>query len=75
MLRVGAIFTCLNFVPVMASAHAGHLIEAAGHDHLLAGAAIGIAIAIGVAGALKGAAKREDEAEDTNASDAELSEA
>lgn len=40
-----------------ASAHAGHIIDLAGHDHLAAGAAIGIAIAIGLVGAAKGRKK------------------
>lgn len=36
-----------------ASAHPGHLIEAAGHDHWAAGVAIGAAIAISIWGAIK----------------------
>lgn len=43
-----------------AFAHPGHLIEAAGHDHWLAGAAIGAAIAAGIWGALKGKAETEN---------------
>ena len=40
-----------------AGAHPGHWGEIAGHDHWLAGAAIGIAIIIGLAGAAKGRKK------------------
>ena len=43
-----------------AAAHPGHLAGLAGHDHWVAGAAIGLAIAVGVWGALKG--RRKDEA-------------
>ncbi len=63
-------------VPQMVFAHAGHWVDVAGHDHLLAGAAIGIAIAVGVAGALKGQGpKDETEEQDEDAADPELSEA
>lgn len=41
-----------------AHAHPGHWGEIAGHDHWLAGAAIGIAVIIGLAGAAKGRKKR-----------------
>ena len=41
-------------------AHPGHLAGLAGHDHWVAGAAIGIAVVIGLLGALKG---RKDEGE------------
>lgn len=40
-----------------ANAHPGHLVDAAGHNHWVAGAAIGAAIAVGVWGALKGRRK------------------
>jgi len=46
-----------------AVAHPGHLIETAGHDHWLAGVAIGAAIAAGIWGALKGKPKEETEDE------------
>lgn len=42
-------------------AHPGHLADLAGHDHWVAGAAIGIAVVIGLLGALKG---RKDESEE-----------
>ena len=44
-----------------ALAHPEHLADLAGHDHWIAGAAIGIAVVIGLLGALKG---RKDEGED-----------
>ena len=43
-----------------AHAHVGHLGEVAGHDHWVAGAAIGIAIGIGLWGAIKDKARSED---------------
>ncbi len=59
-------------LPGICVAHSGHLIEAAGHDHLLAGAAIGIAIVVGVAGILKGKDKDEEDAsEETESQEAE----
>jgi hypothetical protein len=44
-----------------AQAHPGHLADLAGHDHWVAGAAIGLAILTGIYGALKG--KKKDDAE------------
>lgn len=41
-----------------ALAHPGHLTEAAGHDHWIAGAAVGAAIVVGLWGFLKGRAKK-----------------
>ena len=46
-----------------AAAHPGHLIEAAGHDHWVAGAAIGLAILAGIWGALKGEAEPDEDPE------------
>ena len=37
-----------------AAAHPGHLAGLAGHDHWIAGAAIGVAVAVGIWGAIKG---------------------
>jgi hypothetical protein len=37
-----------------ASAHPGHLADLAGHDHWLAGVAIGLAVLAGLWGVLKG---------------------
>ena len=44
----------LVVLPGTATAHVGHLGELAGHDHWVAGAAIGVAAAITLWGALKG---------------------
>ena len=52
-----SLFALLWALP--ANAHPGHLADLAGHDHWVAGAAIGIAAVIGLLGALKG---RKDEA-------------
>lgn len=43
-----------------ALAHPGHLADLAGHDHWVAGAAIGIAVAVGIWGALKGKRQQEE---------------
>jgi len=42
------------FLAAPAAAHPGHLSGLAGHDHWIAGAAIGAAIALGAWAALKG---------------------
>lgn len=47
-----------------AAAHPGHMADLAGHDHWVAGAAIGLAILTGIYGALKGK-KDTDRAEET----------
>ena len=44
----------LSLFAAPAAAHPGHLAELAGHNHWVAGAAIGAAIALGLWGALKG---------------------
>ncbi len=46
-------------------AHLGHFGHVAGHDHWVAGAAIGAAVAIGLWGAMKGKKQPEAEAEPT----------
>ena len=69
MRRICSLFLCLFGLPGTALAHAGHIGELAGHDHLLAGVAIGIAIAIGLAGALKG--RDEADADDETGDDPE----
>lgn len=57
--------TCLlTLVAQSAAAHPGHLVEAAGHNHWVAGAAIGIAIAVGIWGALKGDKEADEETEE-----------
>lgn len=53
ILSVVLTFVCAG----PALAHPGHLIELAGHDHWLAGVAIGAAIAIGLVQGLKGKSK------------------
>lgn len=50
-----------------AGAHPGHLADLAGHDHWVAGAAIGLAIALGLYGALKG--KKAQDAPEADAGD------
>ena len=56
-----------------AVAHPGHLAGIAGHDHWVAGAAIGLAVVIGLLGVLKGG---KDQGEDTtDEEDAETAEA
>ena len=55
--------TLILFASLLASAadaHVGHLGDVAGHDHWVAGAAIGIAIGIGLWGAIKDKARSED---------------
>ena len=59
--------------PGMALAHAGHLGELAGHDHVVAGVAIGAAVGVAVWGWLKG--KREDEAQNESDTESEPAEA
>lgn len=61
-----ASLTLLAFaVPGTAVAHTGHIadVAGAGHDHWVAGAAIGAAIAIALWAALKGGRKAEAETE------------
>lgn len=56
-------------VPGLAQAHPGHLAAGlAGHDHWVAGAAIGAAVVLGAWAALKG--KRKDDADDAPETDA-----
>lgn len=52
----------LMMVPGAAVAHPGHLVEAAGHNHWVAGAAIGAAIALGLWAGLKGLGKKNADA-------------
>ncbi len=68
MLRVISPVLALGVMSAPAMAHVGHLGDLAGHDHWVAGAAIGAAVAIGLYGALKGrrkADKAEAEPEET----------
>ena len=48
----------------MAIAHPGHWADVAGHDHWVAGAAIGLAGLAAIWGALKGRKDKEEAAED-----------
>lgn len=54
-----------------ALAHPGHLAEVAGHNHWLAGAALGAAAAIALWAALKGKGKSEAEATEEVAEEAD----
>lgn len=53
-------------VTAPASAHVGHLGEIAGHDHWVAGAALGAALAVSIWGALKGKKDAEEAEQDTS---------
>lgn len=75
MIRHTAVLCLLSYIPSQAAAHTGHLIEAAGHDHVAAGVVIGIAIAVGVAGALGRGQRDEEASEADEPEDQELSEA
>jgi len=61
------------FAAAPALAHPGHMAEALGHDHWLAGAAIGLAVALGLWAKLKGKsqAKTEDDQESEDEAEAE----
>ena len=59
MTRLLLASTALFATPAMA--HVGHIGEAAGHGHWIAGIAIGAAIGVGLWGALKG--KKDPKAE------------
>ena len=54
----------LIFASTAVSAHPGHVADLAGHNHWVAGAAIGAAVIIGVWGALKGKRKTDTETEE-----------
>lgn len=54
-----------------AAAHPGHLADLAGHDHWVAGAAIGLALGIGLWQALKGKKRPSEEAEAEPETDAD----
>lgn len=51
------------FLPAPALAHVGHMGEYAGHDHWVAGAAIGIAVGIGLWQAAKDRKARQTDAD------------
>lgn len=58
-----ALTLLLPFFATPALAHPGHIAEAAGHNHWIAGVLIGAAIATAVWGALKGKKEEATEAE------------
>lgn len=64
----GMMMRLLTFVLAVtggaAQAHTGHIADLAGHDHWVAGAAIGLAILTGIYGALKGESDQAEEPED-----------
>ena len=64
-MRILALFLVL--LPGSALAHVGHLGDVAGHNHWVAGAAIGAAVVIGLYGAWKG--RKEAKAEEKPAED------
>lgn len=51
-------------LPTAASAHIGHIGTLAGHDHWVAGAAIGAAVAVTIWGAMAGKKSRTAEQDD-----------
>ena len=62
----GILTVILVFAGTAAAAHPGHWADVAGHDHWVAGAAIGLAGLAAIWGALKGKkAKEEAASEDT----------
>lgn len=66
------ILISLLLMTTPALAHVGHVGALAGHDHWVAGAAIGLAIGVGIWGALKG--RKDPEAEDQDNGEEELPE-
>ena len=69
MTRVLLASTALFATPALA--HIGHIGEAAGHGHWIAGIAIGVAVGVGLWGALKGKKDPEAEPEEALEEDAE----
>jgi hypothetical protein len=55
------ILLSLLLLPTTASAHVGHFGGMAGHDHWIAGIAIGVAVGVGLWGALKGKKEEPEE--------------
>ncbi len=58
------LFIAFTLIGAPAAAHVGHLGEAAGHDHWVAGIAIGVAIGVSIWGAIKGKKDPEDAPEE-----------
>ena len=67
-----ALFLILMLSANAASAHVGHLGELAGHDHWVAGAALGLAILLGLREALK--ARKDDAGKASQEADEEAEE-
>ncbi|WP_439103732.1 DUF6732 family protein [Celeribacter marinus] len=67
MIRVLAFFFALFASPTFA--HVGHITDVAGHDHWVAGIALGIAVGVAAWGAIKGAKEDKAQAEDASETD------
>lgn len=63
MTRHARLATLIAALPVPAVAHPGHIAEAAGHDHWLAGATIAAAAAVALWAAIK--SRKKDDAPET----------
>ncbi len=61
--------------PGAAHAHVGHLGEMAGHDHVVAGVALGAAVAVAAWGWLKGGKAEESHASDDDEPETDAEEA
>ena len=59
----GLLILVMTFAGSSAAAHPGHWADVAGHDHWVAGAAIGLAGLAAIWGALKGKKAKEEAAE------------
>ncbi len=59
----GLLILVMTFAGSSAAAHPGHWADVAGHDHWVAGAAIGLAGLAAIWGALKGKKAKEETAE------------
>ena len=68
MARIFITFTLL-FSAAPASAHVGHVGPLAGHDHWVAGVALGAALAVSIWGTLKGKKNVQEAEADTDTQD------
>lgn len=57
----------LIFMAQPAIAHPGHIVDVAGHDHVLAGILIGIAVLGGLLAGLKGGKEADEDASEEEA--------
>ena len=62
-------------LPGLALAHPGHLTDVAGHDHWVAGVAIGLAVGVALWGLLAGKKDVDDKEDAEEATDAEQQDA